>query len=68
MKKTIAVLVLALLPLLAVADVVVPPETTGGTATQEVRRAWPVVFLSVAGVALVILIAARRRKAANRPQ
>jgi hypothetical protein len=63
MNKTIAVLMLALLPLLAVADVAVPPETTGANATATDSRAWPLVFLLVTGVALIILIAARRRRA-----
>jgi len=64
MKKLLAVLVLVALPLIAVADVAVPPETTGSTAAEKSRTAWPVVFLSVAGVAMVVLIAARRRKPA----
>ena len=63
MNKTIAVLVLALLPLAVLADVAVPPETTGASAVETTQRAWPLVFLLVAGVAVVILIAARRRKA-----
>ena len=62
MNKTIAVLMLALLPLLAVADVAVPPETTGANATATDSRAWPLVFVLVTGVALIILIAARRRR------
>ena len=64
MKKVLAVLLLAALPLVAAADVVIPPETTGATAVEKSRTAWPIVFLSVAGVAMVLLIAARRRKAA----
>ncbi len=62
MKKTFAGLAWLLLPLVAAADVAVPPETTGSTA-QEVAARWPLVFLMVAGVALIIGIAARRRKA-----
>ncbi|HEX6095078.1 MAG TPA: hypothetical protein VF432_02050 [Thermoanaerobaculia bacterium] len=64
MKKAVAVLALALPSLVAAADVVVPPETTGATAVEKATQ-WPMVFLMVAGVGLVIAIAARRRKAAT---
>lgn len=62
MKKMIALLVLALLSLAVMADVAVPPETTGASATATESRAWPLVFLFVTGVALVILVAARRAR------
>lgn len=80
--KTLAVLVLAAMPLFA--DVVIPenerpdpPSASTDTATtsapstdtasvaptQARKRAWPVVWLSTVGIAMVIVIAARRRKA-----
>lgn len=67
MKKTIAVLLLALLSVAVMADVAVPPETTGASATATDSRAWPLVFLFVIGVALVILIAARRARKTTPP-
>ena len=60
MNKTIAGLASLLPSLVAAADVVSPPEAVARQATRH----WPLVFLMVAGVALIIVIAARRRKAA----
>lgn len=67
MRKTIAVLLLALLSFAAMADVAVPRETTDANATATDSRAWPLVFLFVIGVALVILIAARRARKITPP-
>lgn len=62
MNKMIAGLASVWLPLCAAADVVSMPEAAARSATRH----WPLVFLLVTGVALIILIAARRRKAAPR--
>ena len=82
--KTLAVLLLAAMPLFA--DVVIPEnerkpppatDTATSTATTSApstdtapvapaetrKRAWPVVWMSTVGIAMVIVIAARRRKA-----